>query len=85
MLAAKGMDDLRLRQIAVAVFVLYRTVNHLRHTCPRGDATAEYKKHYMNQMLHEAARGDSRLQAALRRGQVPNRYTPSRRRRPIAE
>ena len=72
---------MQLRQTAVAVYVLYRTVNHLRRASPLGDASEEYKRHFMNQMLHEAARGDGRLRAALRAAQVPGGRAPPKRRR----
>ena len=80
MLAAKGMDELQLCQVAVAVYVLYRTVNQLRHAHSNGDAPAEYKAHAMHQMLHEAARGAHRLQASLHLGRGPGGLVPRKRR-----
>ena len=58
------LSRLRLQQIAVALYVAYRTTNHLRH---RGTSTAEYQKRFMNQIYVEAQRGDRRLLMALSR------------------
>ena len=71
MLAEKRMDPLRLRQVSVAVYVLYRTVNHLRHAAPPDNTTETYRRHYMNQLLHEATRGDLRLRRALQVNRAP--------------
>ncbi|CAK0875641.1 unnamed protein product [Prorocentrum cordatum] len=81
MIASRGMGDMQLRQTAVAVYVLHRTVNHLRRASPLDDASEEYERHFMNQMLHEAARSDSRLREALRAAQVPGGRAPAKRRR----
>ena len=52
----------QLRQYAIAIYILYRTVNHLRHV---GRTTEEYKNHFMNQLVHEATRGDQRCRRDL--------------------
>ena len=52
----------QLRQFAVALYVLYRTTNHIRHA---GHTTEQYRIHYMNQMLHEATRGDTKCRRDL--------------------
>ena len=58
------MSKLRLQLTAVALYVAYRTTNHLRH---RGPSTLEYQQRFMNQIYVEAQRGDHRLQLALSR------------------
>ena len=47
---------------AVANYVLYRTTNHLLHTgMGEGEARAAYVEKFMDQLLHEACRGDAGL------------------------
>jgi hypothetical protein len=53
-------DDLRLQ--AVATYVLYRTVHHIRRQPGRNEeARKKFVQHYMDQQLHEATRDDSKL------------------------
>ena len=60
---ATKMSDKTLQLQAVATYVLYRTVNHIRHR-PLGAETAwrEFLQHYFDQQRHEAARGHPKLQ-----------------------
>jgi hypothetical protein len=61
MLATPMRKD-RLSLQAAGVYVLYRTVNHLRHNPPMPKGAFDmYVWHYMHQMLHEAIRGHSFL------------------------
>ena len=57
MLADTLQDD-DLRKLAVAVYVAYRTVNHVRH---RTAVSSQYIRDFFNQMLHEATRDDDAL------------------------
>ena len=59
---ASRMSDEALRLQAVATYLLYRTVNHLRHhRFAQPEERQQYIQHYLNQMLHEATRDDSAL------------------------
>lgn len=62
---AKNMTPSALKVQAVANYVLYRTTQHMRHANLRGatDRTA-YIGHFMDQQVHEAARGDDPLRKA---------------------
>ena len=54
--------DMQLRMGAVATYVLYRTVNHLRHrTRLDGDDRITYTCKFMGQILYEACRDDLQL------------------------
>ena len=56
------MGDQALCLQAVSTYVLYRTVNHIRHRRFRdAQARSAYIKQFMNQLLHEACRGHARL------------------------
>ena len=72
-----NMSKLRLQQTAVALYVAYRTTNHLRH---RGHSTLEYQHRFMNQIYVEAQRGDHRLQLALSRARQARYVTGTTRR-----
>ena len=57
------MNDTTLQLQAVATYVLYRTVNHIRHRPPAEETKRhEYLQHYLDQQRHEATRGDPKLQ-----------------------
>lgn len=59
--------DTDLRMVAVATYVLYRTVNHLRHqTRLDGDDHSAYTRKFMDQMLYEACRDDLQLRRCCR-------------------
>ena len=53
-LLATNLSNSQLQLLAVTVYVAYRTTNHLRH---RSDCSDEYKRHFMDQVFHEAVRG----------------------------
>ena len=61
---ATPMTDEDLRLQAVATYVLYRTVNHVRRLLT-ADETARkaFVHHYMDQQVHEATRDDSKLRS----------------------
>jgi hypothetical protein len=59
---ATPMKKTRISLQAAGVYVLYRTVNHLRHQPPMPqDRRNEYVWHYMHQTLHEAIKGHASL------------------------
>ena len=75
---ALTMDDTALRLQAVATYVLYRTVHHVRRlTGIIGLAREQYVKRYLDQMLHEATRDDGRLRhcCRMRAGGSATSYT----------
>ena len=73
---AVQMTDTEIGIIAVINYVAYRTTQHIRHKHGR---TAEYTRHYMNQMLHEAVRDSDRLRAVV--GGLPPNSQRKRKRR----
>ena len=76
-MACPGTDD-DLRRMAVAVYVVYRVTHHVRHN--RG-VTQEYIRHFMNQLLHEAVRGNSALRSCCGSGASGDVRRGQRRRR----
>ena len=64
---AHRMLDNDLSRQAVATYVLYRTVHHMRRLTGHAAASYEtYLRHYMDQQLHEAVRDDKRLRHCCR-------------------
>jgi hypothetical protein len=62
MIIATAMSKEHLSLHALGTYVLYRTVNHLRHAsvaCPND--RRHHVGHVMHESLHEAARGHDRL------------------------
>ena len=56
------MSDDALRLQSVAHFMLYRTVNHLRHIHERrGQDLKVYVERFLSQLLHEVTQNDSAL------------------------
>ena len=60
---ALPLTALRLRQLAVSMYVAYRAVNHLR-SLPNSPSESNVS-HYTDQALHEGTRGHFKLQRAL--------------------
>ena len=57
---AHSMPVNRLLELAMAIYILYRSVNHIRHL--PAAPTPQYVSQYMKQILHEATRGNSHVQ-----------------------
>ena len=60
-LFAADLTRNELSRTAVALYVLYRAVNHFRHHGPAGP---EHVRQHMDQLLHEATRGSGALRLA---------------------
>ena len=52
---ASTLQDNNWGKLAVAIYVAYHIVNHVRH---QHGVSLMYIRHYFNQMLHKAARDD---------------------------
>ena len=60
------LPDLELCAHAVTVYVLNRTVHHVRRIKFKdADSRKVYVEHYLNQQLHEAVRGHAKLRKNL--------------------
>ena len=68
-----SLPRVRLQLLAVAHYIIYRLVNHLRHA---GTQDYDYIKRFSHQLLTEATRDDPRLRSAFRRARQARYMRP---------
>ena len=91
---AEPLDDRELSVQAVAIYILNKTVHHVRRKCFANDMSRlEYVQHFFNQQLHEALKGHRSLGARIlsappaqesRKRALPTTYRSVGRRRRTA-
>ena len=68
------LTNMELCKQAAAAYVLNKTVHHIRRLrFHKAEDKEEYTRHFMNQQLHEASRGNARLQACITGASPPRR------------
>ena len=81
-LLATPLSKLRLQQLSVGLYCIYRLTNHLRHTTKHTDT--EYHQRFLNQTFNEALCDAPSLRKALRRHRVAA-FAGRRRRHPAPQ